>query len=215
MFNSNCCHKLLVLLLAVWVLNGCATGDTRRIDPDAELVDDWQATSVQDYRTVADQMARSLIQLPFIHKAESPPTIAFIEVENRTNRFIDTVAFQEKIRTLLLKNCRGKLYFLDRGRKEKVEGTRVEKSVNIEEIVAERKRKKKGYATSSEKSSGKIFGADYFLTGSIHSINRIQGTQRTEYVRYSFRLTDADNSLIVWEDDYEARYFKSKSLMDR
>lgn len=194
-------QKFILLLLISWVFSGCATGITRRIDLDAELIDDGQATSVQDYRTVADQMARSLIQLPFIHRAESPPTIAFIKVDNRTNRYIDTVAFQEKIRTLLLKNCSGKLYFLDRAA--------------IDEIVAERKRKKKGHATASGKSSGKIFGADYFLTGSIHSVNRIQGTQRTEYVRYSFRLTDADNSLIVWEDDYEARYFKSKSLMDR
>lgn len=201
MFHLKCRHRLFFLVLVTWVLHGCATGVTRRIDLDTELVDDRQATSVQDYRTVADQMARSLIQLPFIHKAESPPTIAFIEVENRTNKFIDTVAFQEKIRTLLLKNCRGKLYFLDRAA--------------IEEIVAERKRKRKGFATASEKNFGKIFGADYFLTGSIHSINQIQGTQRTEYVRYSFRLTDADNSLIVWEDDYEVRYFKSKALMDR
>ena len=107
-------------------LGACATGVTRRVDMDAELVNDGQATSVQDYRTVADQMARSLIQLPFIHKAESPPTIAFIEVKNRTNKFIDTVAFQEKIRTLLLKNCRGKLYFLDR--------------TAMDDIVQERKR---------------------------------------------------------------------------
>ena len=194
-------NKLILLVMIVAIISGCATGVTQRVDLDAELVDDGQATSVQDYRTVADQMARSLIQMPFIHKAESPPTLAFIDVANRTNRFIDTVAFQEKIRTLLLKNARGKFYFLDR--------------TAIEEIIKERKRKKKGLTTGSEKSSAKIFGADYFLTGSIHSVNRIQGTQRTEYLRYSFRLTDADTSLIVWEDEYETRYFKSKALMDR
>lgn len=201
MLNMYRLGGTLVLVTLVAVLSGCATGVTKRIDTDAELVDDQHATAVQDYRTVADQMARSLIQLPMIHQAESPPTMAFLEVENRTNRFIDTVAFQEKIRTLLLKNSRGKIYFLDRSA--------------VKEILKERKRKKKGLVTASEKSSRKIFGADYFLTGSIHSINRVMGTQRTEYMRYSFRLTDADTSLIIWEDEYETRYFKSKSLMDQ
>lgn len=201
MVKSNCWSKLIFMALVTWMIQGCATGVTQRVDLDAELVDDGRATSVQDYRTVADQMARSLIQLPFIHTAESPPTIAFVEVQNRTNRIIDTLGFQEKIRTLLLKNSRGKMYFLDRAA--------------IEEILKERERKKKGFATASAKSAHKIYGADFFLTGSVHSVNRVQGTERTEYTRYSFRLTDADTSLIIWEDEYETRYFKSKAFMDR
>lgn len=198
---KNYLRRIGFLFLAGALLAGCATGVTRRVDLDAELVDDASSTSVQDYRTVSDQMARSLVQLSMIQQAESPPSIAFLEVDNRTNQFIDTVAFQEKIRTLLLKNCRGKILFLDRAA--------------IEAILDERERKKKGLVTASGKSSSAIYGADYFLTGSIHSINRIQGTERTEYRRYSFRLTDADTSLIVWEDEYETRYFKSKALMDR
>ena len=201
MVEKSFFRNLAFFLITACFLCGCATGVTRRIDLDAELVNDEQATSVQDYRTVSDQMARSLIQLPFIHKAETPPTFAFIEVENRTNRYIDTVGFQEKIRTLLMKNCRGKIYFLDRSA--------------IDEIVKERERKKKGITTASGKSANKIYGADYFLTGSIHSTNKIQGSQRSEYIRYSFRLTDADTSLIIWEDEYETRYFKSKGVMDR
>jgi hypothetical protein len=191
---------MLVALLAL-LLCGCATGKTSRVDLDAELVGDAYATSVQDYRTVADRMARSLLQLPFIHKAEHPPTIAFTEVENRSNRYIDTKAFQEKIRTLLMKNCRGKIYFLDRD--------------TLAAILKERKVKFKGQATASAKSQGKILGADYFLTGSISSINRVGGTGSTEYMRYSFRLTDADNSLIVWEDEYETRYHKQKAWSDQ
>jgi PBP1b-binding outer membrane lipoprotein LpoB len=182
------------------MLYACSTGVSKRVDLDAELVGDAQATSVQDYRTVADQMARSLIQLSMIHKAESPPTIAFIEVKNRTNRIIDTEGFQEKIRTLLIKNCMGKIYFLDRAA--------------INEILEERKMEQAGMTTAG-KSTGKMYGADYFLAGSIHSINRIQGTQKTAYTRYSFRLTDADTSLIVWEDEYETRYFKEKAFWDQ
>lgn len=201
MFKFSSLRIMLSLFVVTCLFYSCATGKTRRIDLDSELVDDEHATSVQDYRTVADQMARSLIQLPFIHKAETPPTIAFIKVDNRTNRYIDTVGFQEKIRTLLLKNSRGKIFFLDRAA--------------IEEILKERERKKKGLTTAAGKFVHKIYGADYFLTGSIHSINKVRGSQRSEYTRYSFRLTDADTSLIIWEDEYETRSLKSKGFMDR
>ena len=194
------CTRLMLLLSIAWVLNACSPGVSKRVDLDAELVNDAQATSVQDYRTVADRMARSLIQLPLIHKAESPPTIAFIEVKNRTNKIIDTEGFQEKIRTLLIKNCGGKIYFLDRAA--------------VKEILEERKMEQVGIVTTG-KSARKMYGADYFLAGSIHSINRIQGTQKTEYTRYSFRLTDADTSLIIWEDEYETRYFKEKAFWDQ
>jgi uncharacterized protein (TIGR02722 family) len=200
MLEFRYCRRLVLLLLVASMLGACSTGVSQRVDLDAELVGDTQATSVQDYRTVADQMARSLIQLPLIHKAQSPPTIAFIEVKNRTNRIIDTEGFQEKIRTLLIKNCMGRIYFLDRAA--------------IDAILEERKMEQVGMTTAG-KSTGMMYGADYFLAGSIHSINRIQGTQKTEYTRYSFRLTDADTSLIVWEDEYESRYFKEKAFWDR
>jgi len=190
-----------ILIGSIFITGCIQTARTQRVDLDTELIDDSYGTSVQDYRTVSDQMARSLIQLPMIHQALTPPTIAFIEVENRTNNFIDTIGFQEKIRTKLLKNARGKLRFLDR--------------YAIKEILKERKRKARGYSTASEKSANSIFGADYFLTGSIHSNNHIKGSQRTEYIRYSFRLTDADTSLIVWEDEYETRTSKVKDMRDR
>jgi PBP1b-binding outer membrane lipoprotein LpoB len=187
MLKARYCCRLMLLLLVTSMLYACSTGVSKRVDLDAELVGDAQATSVQDYRTVADQMARSLIQLPMIHKAESPPTIA-------------SEGFQEKIRTLLIKNCMGKIYFLDRAA--------------INEILEERKMEQVGMTTAG-RSTGKMYGADYFLAGSIHSINRIQGTQKTAYTRYSFRLTDADTSLIVWEDEYETRYFKEKAFWDQ
>ncbi len=192
---------LIFIVFIALIVTGCSAGKTRRVDLDAEIVNDPQATSVQDYRTVADKMARSLLQLSFIHKADTPPTIAFIDVENRSNKYIDTRAFQEKIRTLLLKNCRGKIYFLDRAA--------------IKDILKERKIKRKGQATASAKANGKILGADYFLTGSIHSMTSRQSDASTDYMRYSFRLTDADNSLIVWEDDYESRSHTQKSWQDQ
>lgn len=191
----------LSAVLCLALLSGCNAGRTQRVDLDAELVRDSQGTSVQDYRTVADKMARSLIQLPFIHTAKTPPTIAFVSVENRSNQYIDTKAFQEKIRTNLLRNCAGKLYFLDR--------------TSLAAIQQERQLKGSGEFSSKKSGKEKIIGADYFLTGSIHSINKLSGTGKTEYMRYAFRLTDANNSLIVWEDEYETRYHKQTSWLDQ
>lgn len=192
---------LFFALSAAVFIFGCVAGSTQRIDLDSEIVDDSGSTKVQDYRTVGEKMARSLIQQAFIQNADSPPTIAFLKVQNRTSEYIDTEAFLEKIRTILLKNCGGKIIFLDRSA--------------TKAIQKERGMKERGKITSSEKSSQHVLGADYFLTGSIHSINRIEGSKKTQYRRYSFRITDADTTAILWEDDYESRVLVTKDYRDR
>jgi PBP1b-binding outer membrane lipoprotein LpoB len=64
-----------------------------------------------------------------------------------------------------------------------------------------------------DKARGKIttggektrYGADFFLTGEIDSLDKVTVQGHTTYTRLSFRLTDAGTSAIVWEDDYEVK----------
>jgi len=194
-------YLLVLFLLPVILLSlACATGSTRRVGVDDTSVNDPTSTEVQDYRTVAERMARSLIQTRFVQDALEPPTVAFLSVENRTNDYIDTEAFLEKIRTLLVKHSGGKITFLDR------QATLA--------ILKERKAKELGQVTASGKFEESRLGADYFLTGVIHSINRGQGSRMTVYRRYSFRLTDADTSAIVWEDEYETKILRQRDWRD-
>jgi len=174
-------------------------GTTRRIEVGRELVSDPTSVSVQDFETISQKMVRSMISLPQIQNASSPPTIAFVSVENRSNDFIDKKAFLEKMRTLLIRGAGGKMVFLDRH--------------NIDALREEKLAKEAGDFTSSAPSQ--MYGADFFLTGVISSINSAGGSEKTIYRRYSFRLIDAHTSAIVWEDEYETQLHHTRGLIYR
>ena len=185
-------------IAALIALPGC-TGTTRRVEVGRELVSDPTSIAVQDFETIAQKMARSLISLPQIQNAESPPTIAFLSVENRSNDYIDKKAFLEKIRTLLIKHSAGKVVFLDRH--------------NLEKMREEADAKEAGDLTASRDSQ--FFGADYFLTGVISSINAAGGSEKTVFRRFAFRLADAYTSAIVWEDEYETQIYHRRGVIYR
>ena len=186
-FAAVCC--LLGLLV------GCSPGVTRRVEVGRELVSDPTSISVQDFETIAQKMARSMISLPQFQNSKTPPTIAFLSVENRSNDFIDKKAFLEKIRTLLLRNAGGKMVFLDRQ--------------NLEKLRREIRAKQAGELTSSRDSN--LYGADFFMTGVISSINAAGGSEKTIFRRYAFRLTEAHTSAIIWEDEYETQIYHRRS----
>jgi PBP1b-binding outer membrane lipoprotein LpoB len=114
--------------------------------------------------------------------------VAIAPVVNDSNDYIDGTEFARKIRTELIKFAEGRVRFLDR------ELTRP--------IEAENRDKRRGKITGEEATR---HGADFFLTGRIAAIDRVVGGGATTYYRLSFRLTEAGNSLIVWEDDYEIK----------
>ena len=178
-----------VLLGAALVLPGC-TGSTKRVDPD-RLSDQEVGTGLtsQDFRSVCQRMARSLIGVPEIQSATSPPTVAIEPVVNRSSELIDGTEFARKIRTEMIKHAEGRVQFVDRELTNAVE--------------AENRAKKRGKLTGDGDTVRE--GADYFLTGRIFSIDNRAGKGATSYFRLSFRLTQADSSVIVWEDEYELK----------
>ncbi len=190
----------LVLLAALAGLTVGCTGRTKRLAPD-ELSDIEIGTSLssQDFRSVCQRMARSLIQLEQIQNATTPPKVAFAEVTNNSNEYVDGDAFLNKMRTQLIKNARGKIVFLDR--------------TLISAIEKENRDKDRGKRTTSGEQTP--LGADFFLTGVIESLDKVAGAGHTTYLRLSFRLTDAGSSAIVWEDDYEFKKHATKGIMDR
>jgi len=185
------------LAVGMFFSSGCAHHTERvGLDEDAGVVDTF--ASSQDIRTVAQRMASSLLQVPEISSAAQPPRIAFLSVENRSSEIFDSDMMLEKIRTLLLKNARGKLRFLDRAK--------------VKEIIKEREAKRAGIVTTS--GSKLLGGADFFLTGIISSIEKQEEKKRSTYTRFSFRLTDAESSDIIWEDEYEIKKVSERATWD-
>ena len=192
-------RKLLIPLAfgIVALAAGCA--DYGRVPVDSEDPFNDTTTDSKDFVTVAQAMARDIVQVSQIAQAEKAPTVAFAKVENRSSIPIDTKMFLEEIRMLLIKNVGGKIIFLDRARSE--------------EVLRERDLKRSGELTSSSKKA--VLGADYFLTGSISTIDKADGGERTTMMRYEFLLTDAESTQIVWANDYKVKKYGKKGLYDR
>ncbi|HPS53597.1 MAG TPA: CsgG/HfaB family protein, partial [Phycisphaerae bacterium] len=155
--------------------------------------------SSKDFRGVCFKMTQSLITLPQIQNAQRPPKIAFAKVTNKSDEIIDTQGFLEKMRTELIKNSNGKVVFIDRE--------------NIGQIMDERDMKDAGQFTGE--TTKKMLGADYLLAGTITGITSARGRKSTNYMRLAFRLTDANTGVIIWEDDYEMKYYHKAGLYDR
>jgi penicillin-binding protein activator len=146
----------------------------------------------QDLVMVADKMARSILTIPQIANAATPPTIVLNPVDNQTRFPINKDIFLTRIRAQLNSQARGKVMFLARNQMEALE--------------AERNRKRTGQVTSSSDPNVQEFkGADYFLSGSLQGLSTRTKAGTSDYILYDFHLTDARTSVMVWEDSAELK----------
>ncbi len=146
----------------------------------------------QDLVMVADKMSRSILSIPEIANAATPPTIVLNPVDNQTRFPINKDIFLTRIRYQLNSKARGKVVFLARNQ--------------MEELEKERNRKREGAVTASSDPNVQEFkGADYFLTGSLQGLSTRTKAGTSDYILYDFHLIDARTSAIVWEDAAELK----------
>jgi PBP1b-binding outer membrane lipoprotein LpoB len=146
----------------------------------------------QDLVTVTDKMARSILAIPEISRAQTTPRIVLDPVVNDTRFPINKDIFNDRIRIELNKNSLGKVRFLARDRMKTLEH--------------EREMKQTGQVTAAADPNVTEFrGADYFLTGKLSGMTTKTTAGTSDYVLYSFQLIDARTSEIVWEDSAEIK----------
>jgi hypothetical protein len=146
----------------------------------------------QDLVAVADKMARSILAIPPIANAQTPPLVVLDPVENKTRFPINKDIFLTRIRAQLNSKTFGKVQFLARERMAALE--------------KERNLKREGAVTASSNPSVQEFkGADYFLTGSLEGLSTRTSKGTSDYILYAFHLIDARTSVIVWEDMAEIK----------
>lgn len=188
---------VICVMCAIVCIAGCTT-QTEDVNPNR--ADDFgMGLDSRDFLAVCQKMAKSLTDLPLIQNAKTPPAVAFVKVQNRSSEYIDGDAFLGKMRTELMKNSGSRIVWLDRA--------------IAREIVNENDMKLGGLVTSTRKET--LHGADLFLTGTIDSIDKAAGGERSTYFRLSFRLTNAGTSVVVWEHDYEVKKYAKAGLMYR
>jgi PBP1b-binding outer membrane lipoprotein LpoB len=146
----------------------------------------------QDLVSVTDKMSRSILAIPEIARAQVKPYIVLDPVVNNTRFPINKDIFLTRIRTQLNSKAFGRVSFLDRE--------------IIKTLERERALKQSGQVTaSSDPNIVEFRGADYFLTGKLDGMTTKTSAGMSDYVLYSFRLTNARTSEIVWEDSAEIK----------
>ena len=180
---------MLTGLLSAALLTGCA-GKVNRLHVDDEPINDVEVSDV-DIRTMSREMATAIIELPMVANAKEPIHIAFLNIENRTlTTDFDSYNLLSTIRQQLIEHSKGKLVFLEKEA--------------IAAFLAERDAKRAGQVTT--KGNKEIPGVDYFLTGYAYSMRKSgSGGKILAAHRYSFRLSDAETTALIWEDKYEVK----------
>jgi penicillin-binding protein activator len=146
----------------------------------------------QDLVAVTDKMARSILGLPAIAVAQTPPIIVLDPVMNETRFPINKDMFLTRIRGQLLSRAQGKVQFLARDR--------------WETLQKERELKRTGQVTATSDPTVQEFkGADYFLTGKLQGLTTKTKAGTSDYILYSFQLIDVRTTAIVWEDQAEIK----------
>lgn len=183
------------------ILAGCATSrgvqnpagvPVTEMRPDERGFVAGTGIESQDLVSVTDKMARSILGIPQIARAQVPPSVVLDPVVNNTRFPINKDMFLTRIRVMLNSKAAGQVSFLDREMMKTLE--------------RERELKRSGQVTASADPNVVEFGgADYFLTGKLEGNTTKAAAGISDYVLYTFRLTDARTSRIVWEDFAEIK----------
>ena len=188
--------KLLLPITAAALVAGCASSGVKnpsgvpvtRMNADEQGFVAGTGVESQDLVAVTDKMSRSILSIPQIANAGTPPVIVLDPVENKTRFPINKDIFLTRIRGELNKKSMGKVTFLARDRMAALE--------------KERNLKREGAVTASSDANVQEFkGADYFLTGSLEGLSTRTKAGTSDYILYAFQLIDARTSAIVWEDN--------------
>jgi PBP1b-binding outer membrane lipoprotein LpoB len=179
--------------LTMLTFTGCSSNHAgvpaTQIDPSERGFVSGTGVESQDLQQVTDKMARSIIATPAIANATTPPVIGLLPVENNTRFPIQKDIFNKRIKALLASRCAGKVTFIARDR--------------MEDINKEKDLKAKGAVTNTGEKQP--LGVDYFLTGELTGLSSASSAGRSDYVLYTFRLIDAENSVEVWENFAEIK----------
>ncbi len=193
------CRPVLALLL-VGLLAGCASSGVKNpsgvsvthVNADEQGFVAGTGVESQDLVMVADKMARTILSIPQIANAVTPPTVLLEPVDNQTRFPINKDIFLTRIRAQLNSKALGKVMFLARNQMKALE--------------EERNRKRQGSVTASSDPNVQEFkGADYFLTGVLQGMSTRTKAGTSDYILYDFHLIDARTSGIVWEDSAEIK----------
>lgn len=192
--------SLLLILTATvaLTLGGCATtspevssgpvkyGDAKAVET---VTNEFGSTDLQ---TIAESMARSMMQSRPVTQSRKTPLVTIAEVKNKTSEYIDTRSITDSIRAQLLKS--GAVRFA-------VDTVAMQNQTD--ELI--RQNQTGLYKKSTAKKIGQMEGADFRVEGNITSIVKRTSDIKDVYYKFSLMLVNNESGVIEWADEKEIR----------
>ena len=185
--------SFLPVVVAVILAVGCSTPkkpSVRYVDPGAPGAQAGTGIESQDIGAAAQKAAVSILNLPQIAQAATPPTVIITPVTNHSASPVDTELYTVKMRGILMQYSGSKVRFLARDASWNVN--------NNEQAMRQRNEVVPGAAPRQAATY------DYILTAEVRGISASTESGRSEYFLVAFKLVDF-NDMLVWENQYEIK----------
>lgn len=181
---------LLVLLAS------CASptqSNVSYVDPGAQGQVAGTGIESQDVNAAVYKAAQSILNVPEIVRASTPPVIMITAVVNKSSSPIDTSLYTSILRDTLMNNAGGKVRFLDRSQADA--NQREQAMLNNGQVSG----------TEAPAQNRQAATYDYILTAELQGISMASGQGQSDYFRISFKLVNRLNDLLVWTDAYQIK----------
>jgi len=165
---------------------GCAGHSMERVNPSAD--DDVGGTGIDSADVIiATDRAAGDLGPALLKSSQNDLVVAPATIKNESIQPFNVGMLTDRMIDRLVHDCGARVRFLARE--------------HIDEVVKERDAKRSGVYSPTEQKA--LLGAHYLLTGRITSLSKRVEGDRADYFVMSFRLVDAEDSHVVWSNQYE------------
>lgn len=193
-------RKFLLLIFCLLIISGCGGGRTvKRISTDevTDLSGRWNDT---DSRLVAEQMISEMLTLPWLIDFEqetgNTPVVIVGSVRNMSTEHIDVEVFIKDIERELINS--GKVQF-------------VASKEEREEIREEKMDQQMYSSLETAKALAEEVGADYFLIGSVKSVEDWFEGKKAVLYSVDLELINVEKNLKAWIGNKKIKKFIEQS----
>jgi uncharacterized protein (TIGR02722 family) len=193
-------RKFLLLIFCLLLISGCGGGRTvKRISTDevTDLSGRWNDT---DSRLVAEQMISEMLTLPWLIDFEQEtgktPVVIVGSIRNLSTEHIDVEVFIKDIERELINS--GKVQF-------------VASKEEREEIREERMDQQMYASLETAKALAEEVGADYFLIGSVKSVEDWFEGKKAVLYSVDLELINVEKNLKAWIGNKKIKKFIEQS----
>jgi len=202
MFFISIFKLMIVLSFGIFLLSSTGCGPKAFTkgeygDPtQVKLLDD--RFNEADMQQMADSIVKAMVSCPYIANAKQPPVVIVERVQNRTEDHIDMMALTNMVRSSLTQT-------------RKVRFVKKEERGTLDE---EYQYNESGYVSGpTQKKKGSQIGADYIMSGALHTNVQQVGNDKLIYYFITMDLTNMETSIIDCTDKYELRkQFKKRRI---